>query len=86
MCTTTNSPLTQLATLAADALSLEVLEMRDLRSCMKDSDFKRGFRYFCNEETNLENLLFFEQVEDFRKKAEKLARKVRSCNDEAQRG
>ncbi|GMH52581.1 hypothetical protein TL16_g01259 [Triparma laevis f. inornata] len=60
----------------ADALSLEVLEMRDLRSCMKDSDFKRGFRYFCNEETNLENLLFFEQVEDFRKKAEKLARKV----------
>ncbi|GMH91229.1 hypothetical protein TrVE_jg6775 [Triparma verrucosa] len=60
----------------ADALSLEVLEMRDLKSCMKDSDLKRGFRYFCNEETNIENLLFYEQVEDFKKKVEKLARKV----------
>ena len=60
----------------ADALSLEVFEMRDLKSCMKDSDLKRGFRYFCNEETNIENLLFYEQVEDFKKKVEKLARKV----------
>ena len=51
--------------------------MKDLRSAFTDNDFKRGFRCFCNDEMNIENLLFYEQVEDYRRKVHALANKVR---------
>ena len=33
---------------------------------MKVDRFRRGFRFFCNEEHTLENLIFVEQVDFFR--------------------
>ena len=60
------------------ALKESAVDMKSLESAMRLLRLKKGFRYFCNEESNLENLLFFEQVELFRgsfsKKATRLAK------------
>lgn len=40
----------------------EVLDMTTFRAARQDQYFKRAFRYYCNEELNLESLLFFEQA------------------------
>ena len=46
----------------ADALILKVPDMRNFKTGMKSEVIKRGFRYFCNVESNIENLIFYEQV------------------------
>jgi hypothetical protein len=61
---------------SSSALCAIVPEMGSLDAVMKDPILKKGFRFFCNEELNLENLLFYEQVEIFRRHVSERTKKI----------
>lgn len=50
--------------------------MEELSGVLADAHLKKGLRYFCNEELNMENLLFYEQVELYRRGTESQAKKL----------
>jgi hypothetical protein len=59
-----------------EELRKSVPEMATLESAMEVTSFKKGFRYFCNEESNIENLMFYEQVEVYKSEVKRKARKM----------
>jgi len=57
-------------------LRKSVKEMDDWDSMMRVDRFRRGFRFYCNEEHTLENLIFVEQVDFFREALVKRAKRL----------
>mmetsp|Transcript_84966 Transcript_84966/g.240904 ORF Transcript_84966/g.240904 Transcript_84966/m.240904 type:complete len:266 (+) Transcript_84966:508-1305(+) len=57
-------------------LQAQVPNVEELSGVLADAHLKKGLRYFCNEETNMENLLFYEQVELYRRGTESQAKKL----------
>ena len=61
---------------SADDLFSKVPDMRSFKTAMKMESVKRGFRYFCNQESNIENLIFYEQVDLFKRELKHKAKKL----------
>lgn len=61
---------------SADELILKVPGMRSFKTAMQMAAVKRGFRYFCNQESNIENLIFYEQVDLFKREVKHKARRL----------
>ena len=58
-------------------LQERVEPMQSIEAILKDNICKRGFRCYCYQQFNIENLVFWDQVQAFKARSWRTARKLR---------